>query len=704
MAKIRVLSDHLANQIAAGEVVERPMSVVKEMLENSLDAGARRVTVDIEAGGRRLLRVVDDGEGMMREDAVLAFERHATSKLKTAEDLTNIITLGFRGEALASIAAVAKVELVTKTADAPNATKVVLEGGRVRDVRDAAHPQGTALSVRDLFFNVPARRKFLRSEATETYHISNLVTHYALARPAVAFTLTNNGREMLRITPARDLRERAYQVFGASFVETLLPVAGSAPNLAQVSGYVSVPTERRTSREAQYMFVNGRYVRDKILLKALSEGYRNTLPPGTYPAAILFLEVPLEEVDVNVHPAKTEVRFRRAAALGDIVRNAVRDALARGGYVRGDAADLVPSYVENIPEEIEPTPEPLNPQPSPLMAQHAALIAQNSPLHSVLPPQTVLPLVAPASPETPTNAAWLTQTIDSAGFVAEMRSAMPHGAELSPASETQAAPIAPDTVNGETVAQVAPAQEVTAQEGTTPENIAPEVVATVSDAPESAAQPENAALATFVSGAHLLREVPAPALGTFINPLGQLADSFIIAADSEGLLLIDQHIAHERILFARHLDREGTRNIETQRLLLPEIFDLTPAQAAVFKHVETELAACGFDVMQLSGRTVAVKAVPADLPHAEMKALLTEILDAIEKERRGSTRTEWRDQIAAKVACRAAVKANTPLAPEKLRWLTTNLLATDSSLPSPHGRSGIMRLTLKDIEKGLQKS
>src|SRR6058998_3964672 len=257
MSKIRVLSDQLANQIAAGEVVERPASVAKELAENAIDAGARRIVIDVEAGGRRLLKITDDGEGMSRDDAVLAFERHATSKISQAEDLNAIGTLGFRGEALASIAAVARVELVSCTDKAAAATRVVIEGGRMRDVKDAAHPRGTTITVRDLFFNVPARRKFLRSEATESFHLTNLVTHYALAHPEIAFTLTNNGREVLRVAPANDLRERAYQVFGAEFLDNLLAVNGGHPKIARVSGFVSAPRDRRTSRDAQYLFVNG---------------------------------------------------------------------------------------------------------------------------------------------------------------------------------------------------------------------------------------------------------------------------------------------------------------------------------------------------------------------------------------------------------------------------------------------------------------
>src|SRR5437763_4641500 len=336
MSKIRVLSDQLANQIAAGEVVERPASVAKELVENAIDAGARRITIDVEAGGRRLLRVMDDGEGMTRDDALLAFERHATSKISRAEDLSAIATLGFRGEALASIASVARVELVTKTEETAAATRVVIEGGRMRDVKDAAHPTGTTFTVRDLFFNVPARRKFLRSEATESFHLTNLVTHYALAHPEIAFALTNNGREVLRAGPAADLRERAYQIFGAEFLEHLLEVEGGHTSVAHVRGYVSAPRERRTTRDAQYLFVNGRYVRDRLVARALTEGYRSVLPHGVYPAALLFIEVPTEEVDVNVHPAKTEVRFRRASAVADAVRDAVRGALATNGYLRLD--------------------------------------------------------------------------------------------------------------------------------------------------------------------------------------------------------------------------------------------------------------------------------------------------------------------------------------------------------------------------------
>src|SRR3989440_4045659 len=357
MSKIRVLPDHISNLIAAGEVVERPASVAKELVENAIDAGATRISIDVESGGRRLLKITDDGEGMTRDDAILAFERHATSKISSADDLSAIGTLGFRGEALASIASVARVELVTKTEETAAATRVVIEGGRMRDVKDAAHPTGTTFTVRDLFFNVPARRKFLRSEATESFHLTNLVTHYALAHPEIAFTLTNNGRETLRAAPATALRERAYQIFGAEFLENLLEVDGGLAQVARVRGYVSAPRERRTSRDAQYLFINGRYVRDRLIGRALSEGYRSILPHGVYPVALLFIDVPLEEVDVNVHPAKTEVRFRRAAAVADAVREAVRGGLASAGFAPAtEIRDTAPIVEEVDADEAVATP------------------------------------------------------------------------------------------------------------------------------------------------------------------------------------------------------------------------------------------------------------------------------------------------------------------------------------------------------------
>jgi DNA mismatch repair protein MutL len=662
MSKIRVLPDHISNLIAAGEVVERPASVAKELVENAIDAGATRIVIDVESGGRRLLKITDDGEGMTRDDAVLAFERHATSKISRAEDLNAISTLGFRGEALASIASVARVELISSTEDA-TATRVVIEGGRMRDVKDAAHPRGTTISVRDLFFNTPARRKFLRSEATESYHLTNLATHYALAHPEIAFTLTNNGRETMRVAPAQDLRERAYQVFGAQFLDGLLAVDNEPDatvqfsRIARVQGFVSAPRERRTSRDSQFLFVNGRFVRDRLIGRALSEGYRSILPHGVYPAALLFIEVPLEEVDVNVHPAKTEVRFRRAAAVADAVREAVRAGLASAGYAPTteirDSASLASDNDANagINEPADagvvsdqqrsgpPTRESFNLRPEPQQERIGFGFA-----------------TAPQR-ESPPESQSLASPISATDQAARPATAQFHA---EPATDTGATANRPD---------------VQALPGLPP----------------------------LDSALKFVREVPVESLSSNIRPLGQLDESFIIATDNEGLLLIDQHVAHERVLFDKYRALEASRQAESQQMLIPETFDLTPAQAAAFDTVVTELEGFGFELMRLSGRTVAIKATPADLPASEARNVLAEVLDTIDSEKRGAARATLRDEIAASLACHAAIKVNMPLAPEKMRWLIDRLLTTSSPTTCPHGRPVILRLATQDILKGFHR-
>ncbi len=668
MSRIRLLPDHVANQIAAGEVVERPASVAKELVENAVDAGAKRITIEVEAGGRRLLKVSDDGEGMVRDDAVMAFERHATSKISKSEDLNLISTLGFRGEALASIASVARVELTTNT-EGGAATRLVIEGGKMRDVKDAAHPRGTTLTIRDLFFNVPARRKFLRSEATESFHLTNLVTHYALAHPEIAFTLTNNGREVLRVTSANDLRERAYQIFGAEFLDNLLEVGGGHLNVALVSGFVSAPRDRRTSRDAQYLFVNGRFVRDRLIARALSEGYRAVLPHGVYPAALLFIKTPLEEVDVNVHPAKTEVRFRRSAAVADAVRESVRAALASAGYVRREAPERQPPAVDQFE----------SPGESPDMANTMS-----------------------ATAEAPVNA-----TQPRIEFSAQSIGVETNNAPQSPESEPPAlvgraadsqSPPGGQTPSLPGTAGVSPAISAQREQS---ETSFPDFSSPIMPLPRSSADAVH--LPPLNSAEKYAREVPVESLSADIRPLGQLDESFIIATDNEGLLLIDQHVAHERILFDKYRALESTRIAESQHLLIPETFDLTPAQASVFDSVAKELENYGFELMRLSGRTVAIKATPADLPASEARNMLAEILDTVDAEKKGSARETLRDDIAASLACHAAIKVNMPLTHEKMRWLIDRLLQTSSPTTCPHGRPVILRLATRDILKGFHR-
>jgi DNA mismatch repair protein MutL len=643
--RIKVLPDNLSNQIAAGEVVERPASVIKELVENSLDAGARRISIEVELGGRRLMQVADDGTGMLPEDAVLAFERHATSKISTQEDLGRIRTLGFRGEALASIASVAKVELITKVHDGPSGTRVLIEGGSAADVRPAARPTGTTVSVRDLFFNTPARRKFMRSQATENYHIASIVTHYALANHEIAFSLKSNGRELIRAVPANDLRERAFQLFGPALIESLLPIEGGREFIADISGFVSAPRERRTTRDAQYFFINGRFVKDKMISAGLQEGYRSVLPHGVYPVAFLFLDVPLEEIDVNVHPAKTEVRFRRALAVRDVIAEAVREALAAAG-VRKNISETFPLAEDRSAETtIQQSPE------------------------------------------------ILTET----GFAPDSSRADADAAAAGTSQGEIEFHIPADSDDFEKIAQ----ERIQAQS-------APAERRHEADTPFSLSEPETSetgGIPIFDSAESIPKALEVEDVSASkISPLGQLHLSFIIAVDDQGLLLIDQHVAHERILFDKFRRREDERPLESQNLLVPETLDLNPAQAAIFDEIHEELESAGFGLMKLSGRTVAVQSVPAYLPPTNYANLLAELLETADKAARAGAKATLRDEIAASLACKAAVKINMKLTDEKMRWMVDRLFTTSSPTTCPHGRPVILRLTMKDIERKFHRS
>jgi len=589
---------------------------------------------------------------MTRDDAILAFERHATSKISELEDLGRIGTLGFRGEALASIASVARVELTTKIEDDLAASLVQIEGGRLQDVKDAARATGTTLAVRDLFFNTPARRKFMRSEATENYHLTSIVQHYALAHPEIAFTLTNNGREVLQVSPAKDLRERAFQIFGGMLVESLLPVAGGRDFVATISGYISAPRERRTNKDSQYFFVNRRFVRDKVIAGGLIEGYRSVLPHGVYPVAFLFLEVPLEEIDVNVHPAKTEIRFRRGEAVKDAIAEAVREALGRAGIVAmlgrptifPDADEIAISAAAGIIE--------------------APVVNEQSPMQFTRDSVEIPIFVSEDSRYEPSDDAPFLHHADAEIVESEIGGYIAQDPEAFGTSTLDSGPD-DQQPTGTNQAEMPPVN--------------------------SAERFTKAAEVKDVSG-HKIR------------PIAQLHNSFIIAVDDEGLLLVDQHVAHERILFDKYRAKETGREIESQQLLLPETVDLSPTQAEALHLVEDELEAIGFDLMKLSGRTVAIKSIPTDLPASEARNLFAELLDSIDLYKRGSAKSSLRDDIAASLACKAAIKINMKLSPEKMQWLIDRLLLTSSPTTCPHGRPVILRLTMKDIERGFHRT
>ncbi|HEX8186148.1 MAG TPA: DNA mismatch repair endonuclease MutL, partial [Blastocatellia bacterium] len=599
MSKIKVLPDLLANKIAAGEVVERPASVVKELLENSLDAGARKVNIEVEAGGKRLIKIMDDGEGMTRDDAILAFERHATSKLRTAEDLESITTLGFRGEALPSIASVSRLFLRTKTKGDVEGTEVEFNGGRLVAVRDVAWPGGSEIEVKDLFFNIPARRKFLKSDATESFHITNLVQHYALANHELAFLLINNGRDAIRVAPARSLKERAYQILGGSLLQKLVEVKSESDGL-RVVGFVSNPQEQRSSRDAQYLFVNRRFVRDQLIGRALSEAYRSMMPSGTYPAAVLFIEVPPAEVDVNVHPAKTEVRFLRESLIMAFVRDAVAEAIR--------------------------STQPLTRVPG--AGVEASKAGQENPRAQLnsRPQETRSARPAPPAP--------------SQSRMAEPSRAAPPAA-LNGQTSYERLPFM--TEADEEVASFANVDEEGSRESPPQQSL------------ESGAAPIDSQVPVETTvESETLEERELPGLGHGIKPLGQIRDSYIVATDEEGLLLVDQHVAHERVLFEQFRDIRLARSAEVQPLLIPQTLDLSPAEIEAFGAVQSELELMGIETMQLSGRTIAIKTAPSGLSSDDVVALVRDVLGVVERERRTFTLERIRDQIAASLACKAA--------------------------------------------------
>lgn len=651
MSKIKVLPDSLANKIAAGEVVERPSSVVKELLENALDAGARTIKIEVEAGGKRLIRVVDNGEGMTRDDAIVAFERHATSKLSSADDLEAINTLGFRGEALPSIASVSRLFLRTRTAHEPAGTEVEFYGGKLIAVRDVAWPDGSEVEVRDLFFNIPARRKFLKSDATESFHIANLVQHYALANPQLAFLLVSNGRDVIRVAPAQSLKERAYQVLGGSLLDKLVEVEAESDTV-RVTGFVSNPQEQRSSRVAQYLFINRRFVRDQLIGRALSEAYRAMMPSGTYPAAVLFIEVLPTEVDVNVHPAKTEVRFLHEGAVLAFVRDAVAKALRAThpitqvpGVVRDDKQ--MSGEAERLRGEGAQSPADGSIYGSPYSSDEGRRAEIDTVAHQ-------------ANRDT---AAMSSQTERT-----EM--AEPARSETRPAAAS---------------------------------GFFEDESASVLDRADEHGCSEQSMNAALPGEAASIAASMLPGLGHGIKPLGQIRDSYIVATDEEGLLLVDQHVAHERILFEQFRDGRLARSAGVQPLLIPATLDLSPADNEAFAIVQGELESIGIETMQLSGRTIAIKTAPAGLAASDVLAVVREVLAVVERERRSLTIEHIRDSIAAELGCKAAIKVNMPLTTEKMQWLIDELMKTQNPMTCPHGRPIMMRMGLRDIERGFKR-
>jgi len=611
--KIRVLPDDIANRIAAGEVVERPASVVKELMENSLDAGAKKIAIDIEEGGRKLIRITDNGEGMTPEDARACLARHATSKLYAPEDLFSIKTLGFRGEALPSIASVSRLTLQTQT-ETSIGTMIEVAAGKILSDREEVYPHGTQIAVEDLFFNVPARRKFLRSESYELSQITTYCTHYALAFPDIHFVLKSGGFEILAAPGTTGFRERILQIFGKDLLDQLVEYQKEyGRSGVKVHLFTSRPHVQKYNRNSMFFFINRRLVRDKIILHAISEAYRNILPSGTFPVVILFLSIPYEDVDVNVHPAKTEVRFKHQSFVHDLIRDAILSGLTQD-------KTIVPMDADTSPFSPFAPPAPQSRIPD-SWTSNDPITKESFALHP--------------------------------GMRAAGNEAIPLALNFNAAASLQAAQLKTGECEG------------------------------VVDLP---AYPE------FDQVRHE------------VQPLGQLRDSFIVATDTSGLIVIDQHVAHERVLFEAYLRQKLAGRLDIQRLLMPIVLQLPPRQLVILDSIVPELARNGFEVEPFGPKTIAVKTAPAILKAAEVEKLLVELLDGLERETQVIDIEALKRKIAASVSCHAAIKINTPLDETKMRWLISELMKTDVPTVCPHGRPIILRYDLREILKAFKRA
>ena len=585
MGKINRLPADLANQIAAGEVVERPASVVKELVENAIDAGARRVTIHVELGGKKQVRVEDDGEGMEPEDARLAIERHATSKIRRADDLAAILTLGFRGEALPSIASVSHFVLRTRARGQQSGTEIRVNGGAIAAVAEVGAPEGTAVEVNDLFYNLPARRKFLKSDGAESAQVSRIVTQLALAYPGVGITLTSAGRTVLQAPPVASLRDRLYQVYGER--DDLIELRKEAAGI-KIVGFIAALAEHGPTRGPQNLYINRRIVKDRTIAHAIIDSYSQASIKERSPEVHLFLEMAADALDVNVHPTKAEVRFRDQSLVHQVVRRAFMEALGQSGAPQ---LQLQPETATHVP----------------------ASPALPGVLASGTYPNRWMPGVAPGT-------------------------------------------LAPSTLAPGTVA---------------PGTLAPGTLA------------------------------PTPIRA--LIPLGQFRDTFIIAVDDEGIAIIDQHVAHERVLFERVMERLTAGRFESQRLLMPMVLDLPPSACEALINRLHELERFGFELESFGGATIKVSAVPALLKIEDSSKALLALAEDLEGLDRGAQVQDALQRIAATTACHAAVKANYPLTYEKMAHILDELRATAYSTVCPHGRPVMLRLTRREIEKNFER-
>ncbi len=588
MNRIKILPENVANKIAAGEVVERPSSVVKELIENSIDAGASRITIETQAGGVGLIRVADDGCGMSRDDALLALERHATSKIACVEDITAVQTLGFRGEALPSIASVCRFELVTKEKDAVSAVSIAVDGGRVQSIKETSHQGGTTVEVKDLFYNIPARRKFLKSHTAENSHIAQTIRLAALSTRTVGFRWVCDGEELIQVPPSASLQERISALFEQEIAHNIVAVTKSM-GLLNVGGVTGRPVVTRANRNFQLFFVNGRPVQNRGLSFAIKEAYHSLVMTDRNPVSFLFIDLPASDVDVNVHPSKREVRFRQESLVREAVVAAIRDAVASVQDVPSVGGEV--SRQDRVREAI---------------AHYEASMKQDG------------------------------QALEHAG---ERFASVP-GRSGQKISWTEGS---------------GPKEETTAQE-----------------------------------------EIPilSSAKSRRLNPVGQIHKLYLLLESEEGLVILDQHAAHERVLYDEVLSKiHGSQGVESQKLLLPVTIATDPAQTMLLEQCQEDLTRMGMEVREFGKNTFVVEAIPFFIKTSDIKTLIGDVLDELAQDEKTLAVAQAREEAVLLTLCRIAVRAQDSLSSREQQVLVERLMACKNPYHCPHGRPTMIKLT-----------
>ena len=638
MSKIRILPEIISNKIAAGEVVERPASVVKELVENALDAGSTRIVLEVEKGGRRLIRVSDNGSGMNRDDALLALERYATSKIFTDADLFSIQSLGFRGEALPSIASVSRFTLVTRDSEAAGGTEIRVAGGKILNVAETGAPPGTMVTVENLFFNTPARRKFMKTVTTEMGHIADLVNSIAMGRLEVYFRLVHNGKALKSWPPASDRFERIADVLGADLRADLYPL-DRRTDAVSVDGWVSSPRVYRSTSRGVYIYVNGRFVRDRVIQHALFAGYRQRLVKGRFPVAALFVRLPSDQLDVNVHPTKREVRFSQQRLIHDLVQAAVEETLDREDRPKWGGVDFAPAGRFTEEKQISERGSGYEPQGSEFRAENEKGKAESD-----------------------------KHRAESSRLKAERNKEYKHGRRFDPLNDgifqmrgwnKKPAARDPDT----------------ADEGW-----------------------------KYVPGTRgdQARFWPVQRFGD-LQVIGQLRNTYIACETAEGLLLLDQHAAHERVLYEKLQKRSGALTKAAQRLLVPETVELGFREAGILEELLAEFKSLGLEIEPFGTNTFVVRAVPALLTGREIEPLIREIVEKLAADGFDNGLEQSIDTCLKLMACHGSIRANQALDERQIRQLLQQLDACENPSHCPHGRPTWLQWTGRDLEKAFNR-